>query len=128
MRCVDRVADQVHDDLVHLRRVTRHRRQHAQVRLELNLLLLGVTGDDVQCAGDAGVDVDRLQVAFVKPDEVGGAVEIDHLTEALRVALQHRDVVAHERQRVVDLVRHAGHHLPQAHHFLRLHEVSLSLA
>ena len=54
-------------------------------------------------------------------------VQLQHLGQRLQVALEHGHVVDHERQRVVDLVRHARHHLPEAGELLVLHEVALGL-
>ena len=49
-----------------------------------------------------------------------GLVEPDELADLVEVALEDGDVVADERQRVVDLVRHAGHHLAEPGELLGL--------
>jgi hypothetical protein len=55
----------------------------------------------------------------------GPAVEADHGDQVSLVALEDGDVVADERQRVVDLVGHAGDELAQAGELLRLDHPAL---
>ena len=52
-------------------------------------------------------------------------VQADQGDHVAQVALEHGDVVADERQRVVDLVSHAGDELAQARELLGLHHAAL---
>ncbi len=42
-----------------------------------------------------------------------------------QIPLHDRDVVAHERQWVVNFIHHAGHHLPQAGKLFGLDQLAL---
>ena len=81
--------------------------------------------------------VDRRAVGIADPVAVaktgagtatglgGPAVEADQGDQVVQVALEHRDVVADERQRVVDLVGHAGDELAEAGELLGLDHPAL---
>ena len=52
-------------------------------------------------------------------------VQADQRDDVAKVALEHGDVVADERQGVVDLMSHARHELAQARELLGLHHAAL---
>ncbi len=53
------------------------------------------------------------------------AVAADQGDQVVQVTFEHGDVIADERERIVDLVRHAGHELAQAGELLGLDHSAL---
>ena len=84
----------------------------------------------VEVLADVG-PVELLASSSISPEQLGGGrlerarrllVEVDHLQDALQVALEHRQVVADVGQRVVDLVGHPGAEQADRGELLRLGE------
>ena len=85
--------------------------------------------------GVGHVDLVAERRGSVRPARAGRAairssaslVEGEQVAHLADVAAEHGDVVGDERDRVVDLVRDAGHDLAEAGELLRLHELALRL-
>ena len=90
--------------------------------------------DQTGQVGQAVIQVDAVVQVINLLDEIGLglpevgialAIKLDEIEQVVKIAFQNRHVVAHERQRVVDLVGNTRHELSQAGHLLGLNHAGL---